>query len=78
MVVLVWGNVCSIILMDDSSWGARSSDDIVTFRGGVRHGRCARAVTGGVETRVLDDFNTRSLIHPGHESSAGSAQLIRR
>ncbi len=28
--------------------------------------------------RVLDDVNTWSLIRPGHESSARSAQLIRR
>ena len=27
---------------------------------------------------VLDDVNAQSLIHPGHESSDGSAQLIRR
>ena len=45
---------------------------------GKRHGRCARTVAGGLERRVLDDTNTRSLIRPGHESSVGSAQLIRR
>jgi hypothetical protein len=28
--------------------------------------------------RVLDDANTWSFIHPGHESSVRSAQLIRR
>ena len=45
---------------------------------GRRHGRCTRAVVGGIESRVLDDGNTGSLIRPGHESSVGSAQLIRR
>ena len=31
-----------------------------------------------LESRVLDGANTRTVIRPGHESSAGSAQLIRR
>ncbi len=31
-----------------------------------------------LERRVLDDANTRTGICPGDESSAGSAQLIRR
>ena len=31
-----------------------------------------------LESRVLDGTNTRSRIRPGHESSEGSAQLIRR
>ncbi len=30
-----------------------------------------------LETRVLDDANTGTVIRPGHESSVGSAQLIR-
>ena len=40
------------------------------------HGRCARPVEGGLEIRVLDDANTRSLImsRPGHESSVGSTR----
>jgi hypothetical protein len=45
---------------------------------GKRHGLCTRAVAGGIERSVLDDTNTGSLIRPGHESSVGSAQLIRR
>jgi hypothetical protein len=32
----------------------------------------------GLEMRVLDGADTWSLIRPGHESSVGSAQLIRR
>jgi hypothetical protein len=28
--------------------------------------------------RVLDDVNVQTLIRPGHESSTGSVQLIRR
>ncbi len=32
----------------------------------------------GLEMRVLDGVNTWSLIRPGHESSVGSTQLIRR
>ena len=39
---------------------------------GVCHGRCARTVVGGIERRVLDVANTRSLIRLGHESSVGS------
>ncbi len=31
-----------------------------------------------LERRVLDDANTHTVIRPGHESSVGSAQLIRR
>ena len=31
-----------------------------------------------LERRVLDDAKTRTVIRPGHESSAGSVQLIRR
>ena len=31
-----------------------------------------------LERCVLDGVNTRTVIRPGHESSAGSAQLIRR
>ena len=30
------------------------------------------------ERHVLDDANTCTIIHPGHESSEGSTQLIRR
>ena len=45
---------------------------------GKRHGHRARAVAGGFESRVLEDVNTHSLIRPGHESSVGSAQLIRK
>ncbi len=41
-------------------------------------GRCSRAMTGGLEMRVLDGANTRSLIPPGHESSVRSTQFIRR
>jgi hypothetical protein len=45
---------------------------------GKHHGHCTRPVSGDLERRVLDGPNTRSLIRPGHESSGGSAQLIRR
>ena len=31
-----------------------------------------------LERRVLDVANTRTVIRPGHESTVGSAQLIRR
>ena len=31
-----------------------------------------------LERRVLDGANARTVIRPGHESSPGSAQLIRR
>ena len=31
-----------------------------------------------LEMRVLDGANTRTVIRPGHESSAGSTQLICR
>ena len=30
-----------------------------------------------LERRVLDDSNTHTVVRPGHESSVGSAQLIR-
>ena len=45
---------------------------------GKHHGLYARAVTGGLERRVLEVANTFSFIRPRHESSVGSAQLIRR
>ena len=34
--------------------------------------------TKGLEIRGLDGVNGQSLIRPGHESSPGSVQLIRR
>ncbi len=52
------GILVRIVLMDDSWWGTRSSDDIVTFRGGhttvVVPVRCQE----GFERRVLDDVKT--------------------
>jgi hypothetical protein len=39
---------------------------------------CSRSMAGGPEIRVLDGPNTWSLICPGYESSARSAQFIRR
>ena len=48
---------------------------------GKHHGRCARSVEGELAWRdrhVLDGTNTLTVIRPGHESSVGSAQLIRR
>ena len=32
----------------------------------------------GLEMRVFDGVNVQTIIHPGHESSVGSVQLIRR
>ena len=77
--VLLWAMLVRIVFIgSDSWWGTRSSDDIVTFLGGTRHGRCSRVMTRGLEMCGLDDSNMRSLIRPGHESSVGSSQLIRR
>ncbi len=45
---------------------------------GQRHGRCARTVTGELGESCLDDVSTLAVIRPGHESSVGSTQLIRR
>ena len=39
--------------------------------GGVRHGRCARAMTGGFEMNVLEGANARSDGGSGCESFAG-------
>ncbi len=40
----------------------------VTFRFGVRYGRCSRAVARGIEIRVLDGVSTRSFAGFGCES----------
>jgi hypothetical protein len=53
-----------------SWWGARSSDDIVTFLGGTRQGHCSRSMTRGLDMRVLNDVDTQSLISCGCESIA--------
>jgi hypothetical protein len=37
---------------------------------GTRHGCCSRAMTRGLEIRVLDGVNARSLAGPGYESFA--------
>jgi hypothetical protein len=57
----VVGNACSnrfcrICLLV----GVRSSDDIVTFLGGTRHGRCSHVMVREIEIRVLDGFKTYS------------------
>ena len=82
---LFFGILVRIVLLESTSWwGARSFDDIVTFLGGVRHGRYSREMTRGIEMcdTSLDDVNTRSLIRPDlgpdHESSVGFVQFIRR
>ena len=78
-VVFVVGNVALFILLDlVLEVGARSYDDVSHFQGGVCHSRCVRTMIRGLEIRVLDGTNTHSLIRPGHESSGGSTQLIRR
>ena len=38
---------------------------------GSRHGRCARAMAGGLEIRVLEGANARSVVGSGCESFAG-------
>jgi hypothetical protein len=38
------------------------------FLGGTRHGRCSRVMTRGIEIRVLDCVNPRSLAGSGCES----------
>ena len=76
---LLWGMVVRIVFVGSGSWwGTRSSDDIVTFLGGERHGRYSRVMTRGLEMCGLDGTNTWPLIRPGHESSTGSTHLIRR
>ena len=39
--------------------------------GGVHHGRCARAMARGLEMRVLEGVNARSVAGSGWESFAG-------
>ena len=39
--------------------------------GGIRHGRCARAMVGGFEMRVLEGASARSDAGSGCESFAG-------
>ena len=49
--------------------GAGFSDDVSHILLGVCHGRCVRAMTRGLEIRVLEGVNTRSSAGSGCESS---------
>ncbi len=65
------GNVVVARFVGSGSWLlARCSDDVSHFLGGSRHGRCVRAMARGLEIRVLDGANTRSLAGYGCESYA--------
>ena len=51
--------------------GTGFSDDVSHILLGVCHGRCVRAMTRGLEIRVLEGVNARSITGSGCESFAG-------
>ena len=57
---------------ESGSWwfGAGFSDNVRHILVGAHHGCCSRAVTRGLEMRVLDDVNARSLSGSGYGSCA--------
>ena len=50
--------------------GSGFIDNVSHILVGEHHGCCSRAVTRGLEMRVLDDVNARSLPGSGYESFA--------
>ena len=48
-----------------------TSDDVSHILLGTRQGRCVRAMSGGLEIRVLEGANVRSVAGSGCESFAG-------
>ena len=56
-----WGILVRIVLLDDSWWGTRSSEDSY-IPGGEHHGHCPRAMARGFERSVLDGPSTHSII----------------
>ena len=57
--------------VEDDAWWGRIPDVVSHILVGTRHGRCACAMTGGLEMRVLEDANVRSVTGSGCESFAG-------
>ena len=57
---------------ESGSWwfGAGFSDNVSHILVGAHNGCCSRAVTRGLDRRVLDDVNTRSLTGSGYGSFA--------
>ena len=51
--------------------GAGFTDDVSHILGGESHGRCVHVMARGLEIRVLEDSNARSIIGSGCESFAG-------
>ena len=51
--------------------GSGFSDDVSHILLGTHHGRCARAMTGGFEIRVLEVSNVRSVAGSGCDSFTG-------
>ncbi len=65
-MVVFWGRLLLFVLLNPVlGWGTRSWDDVSHFLGGSRHGRCSRAMTGGLEMCVLDDVNVKSFTGSG-------------
>ncbi len=75
---LVWECFLLLVLLKMTLGGTGFSDDVSHILVGVRHGRCARAMEGGFEIRVLHGVNTRSVAGSGCESLQGSVPLDSR
>ncbi len=74
-VAFGWGMLDLARFVESGSWGGdlsglRFSDDVSHILVGAHHGCCSRAVTRGLDRRVLDGVNALSLAGSGYGSFA--------